>query len=110
MSACYFSIVLDKVMDFLSSNLSRSSRNANSCRFTIVTLLEDIHNTDAGGGAEVAIPDQEFYTRCMPVCLPRITEFNVFLATGASDPVVIEISKLNPDVTRIPMNKNRSKG
>ena len=60
--------------------LSWSSRNANSCRFTIVTLLEDIHNTDAGGWAEVAIPDQEFYTRCMPVCLPRITEFNVLKA------------------------------
>ena len=56
--------------------LSRPGRHANSRGFSVVSLLEHIHNTNTGAWAKVPVPDQEFYAWGMPVCGPRVVKFD----------------------------------
>ena len=56
--------------------LSRPGRHANSRGFSVMSLLEHIHNTNTGAWAEVPVPDQEFYAWGMPVCGPRVVKFD----------------------------------
>ena len=56
--------------------LSRPGRHANSSGFSVMSLLEHIHNTNTGAWAEVPVPDQEFYAWGMPVCGPRVVKFD----------------------------------
>jgi len=91
-------------MDFLSPDLSWPGGDTDSSGFPVMTLLEHIYNTHTTGGAKVAVPDQELHTRGVTVRFPRVAEFNILLAAGASHPVIIKISELYSDVTRISVN------